>query len=83
MAGRLYTLVLLVCLTTAALSAPPPNPDQVHTTPPPSNVEVEQPLYVEATPSYDFTLENISSTVEEIFAEAQLASPLGTHLDTR
>ena len=39
-----------------------------------NNVD-ESPLhYTEAVPSSDFTLNNISSTVEEVFAAANIAS---------
>ena len=60
---------LLLCLAMAArVLAAPPEPEE-QSTPTTRDVPVIPAPYTEATPSSDFTLSNVSSTIEEILAE--------------
>ena len=88
MAGSSHlTLFLGLCLAALAFSAPPEADQQI-----PSDsifyseedASVDDPAhYTEAVPMIDFTLNNISSTIEEIMAEAHIQhqpdSDLGSH----
>ena len=67
---------LLLCLAMAAGAlAAPPQPQQqredqfMPTTGDVLFEDVDSVPYTEATPSHDFTLSNMSSTIEEILAE--------------
>ena len=81
MAGSSHlTLFLGLCLAALAFSAPPEADQQMLS----DDASVDDPAhYTEAVPMIDFTLNNISSTIEEIMAEAHIQhqpdSDLGSH----
>ncbi|CAI8050657.1 hypothetical protein GBAR_LOCUS27789 [Geodia barretti] len=70
----LHTLYLVLCLAAMALLAPPETgqempSDSVFNT---EGTSIDAARYTEAVPSNDFSLNNISSTIEEILAEAHV-----------
>ena len=78
------SLVLVLCLTGMALSAPP-EADQQQQQPSDNtllnSVDFDPTDYIEATPNADFTLSNISSTIEEIYAEAHIVLQPGSDVN--
>jgi hypothetical protein len=78
MASLLCSLSLLLCLASAgALSAPPETHQQD------ANHlfgDLDPGPFTEAIPSRDFTLFNVSSTVEQVFADAQILSQPGSEI---
>jgi hypothetical protein len=70
----LHTLYLVLCLAAMVLPAPPETDqempsDSVFNT---EDTSIDAARYTEAVPSNDFSLNNISSTIEEILAEAHV-----------
>ena len=69
---------LLLCLAAGTMAAPPePQTQKVISGGP----DADSVPYTEAIPSSDFTLSNISSTIEEILAEAGALQGLETQFD--
>lgn len=70
----LPTLYLVLMCTATGLTAPPPGPEP----PQPTLATEDRPTssssssYAEAVPHNDYTINNISATVEKVFADAHL-----------
>ena len=77
------SLALVLCLTGTALSAPPEADQQQQPSDntPLNSIDFDPTDYIEATPNADFTLSNISSTIEEIYAEAHIVSEPGSYVN--
>ena len=74
---------LVLCLTGMALSALPEADQQQQ---PNDNTllnitDFDPTDYIEATPNADFTLNSISSTIEEIYAEAHIVPEPGSYVN--
>ena len=72
------SLLLYLAMATEALAASYETQQQREDQFMPSMRDVDSALYTEAVPSHDFTLSNVSSTIEEILVEVGILQDTDT-----